>query len=1119
MNPFKKLALTFTAALTLLAGDAMAQCGGKTVYVQIPTEGSWSKTSINILWEGNIRPSVTATAEGTQFVRFTFPTSVPNDGSGKTFSLSMKSTQIDEGNRWIASGSRYNITGNRPTDAQGISCSSFGTGSTLYIYPNPTSATTTVVRTDPPNARYFYFLPPNDKDWILNAPYLWEGNVSTKLEVDPDRCGWYRKVYFSTPPSDNEALILQTPKDAAASSKNKIGVYGMAEDPVDWVDGIPTPIKLKSKFDEVLNCNGCGGDLFFVAEGDKMGWSKTDPMIDERNRCSYGFAARIYDTDAIANTSFFDYDCLSGNSAGTASSIGGGSGDGSGILTGIVKTELSNGKIQWQGTSKSTTSCSGLDDGWTDVNFEKAFKSTPGSNVVRCYDMPFQRTRDNLWEFDSNKLCSDGTIDLDGTCTATRGKFLGGFFPPELQSRGEGDYSQCPNCDKKRAAQGWVELKLDDATKEPAISKWCYDRGYLGPSSVTGVGLASSEASRVCTGGAFKDGDFRNGDVPNPSFLTGTSIWQWDDSRDDRIASGLIGTGPVITSTDGWSNRTMLKNGLFCFESAPALFTYEKGQEFFFSGDDDIWVFINNKLELDLGGTHLAAPGYISLDNLKNSTLVEGERYPINIFFCDRRTTMSNIRIKTNLYFAQETGLSLATKDPSVKGDVCLKRSGGGSCADVTGGISGESLSCGTDINSGLEYYLRNRAGTSGDDLGSIGLPGSKGIRLNSSNEDCVAGNVDSEGNAYILCYGGIKIYNRLGKVQVLTDEIADLAGTWQVWVTHNEDPHPTLKVSEFTKMVKVQVVWGEVRTDGGKLMDNLHPTNSACVAAGETVKIGFAAAEPTADNKFYVLMDSKGGSPGQSFSIAPTSLTAPSVAGSSLTLCYDADCSTPVAGTSFSIPRIGQPSEGLLVLYAKGNFEAAGDAEYAVKVQGSSPEFKLKVYQPRGLFLQQAATGKEICLREGITDNTCTALTAAAVPVCGVELVSFISYSLAVPEVGNVPLDAENPDCVWFGPAQGVCYSGIALNSGVVSVNEEAIPEYLKILGFEIYASVPNYTPLNVSNTEPITPIVKILPVFRSQEPAYYNLKGEPLGKQKPKKTGVYIIRQNGVSKVEVVK
>ena len=45
-------------------------------------------------------------------------------------------------------------------------------------------------------------------------------------------------------------------------------------------------------------------------------------------------------------------------------------------------------------------------------------------------------------------------------------------------------------------------------------------------------------------------------------------------------------------------------------------FKYHPGDVFTFIGDDDIWVFIDNKLALDLGGTHNEVTGQVMLDTL-----------------------------------------------------------------------------------------------------------------------------------------------------------------------------------------------------------------------------------------------------------------------------------------------------------------------------------------------------------------------------------------------------------------------------------------------------------------------------------------------------------------------
>ena len=45
-------------------------------------------------------------------------------------------------------------------------------------------------------------------------------------------------------------------------------------------------------------------------------------------------------------------------------------------------------------------------------------------------------------------------------------------------------------------------------------------------------------------------------------------------------------------------------------------FEYQGGESYYFKGDDDVWVFINGKLALDLGGTHRAIGKEINLDTL-----------------------------------------------------------------------------------------------------------------------------------------------------------------------------------------------------------------------------------------------------------------------------------------------------------------------------------------------------------------------------------------------------------------------------------------------------------------------------------------------------------------------
>ena len=77
-------------------------------------------------------------------------------------------------------------------------------------------------------------------------------------------------------------------------------------------------------------------------------------------------------------------------------------------------------------------------------------------------------------------------------------------------------------------------------------------------------------------------------------------------------------------------------------------FTYQPGQTFHCTADDDMWVYINNQLVVDLGGVHSPVSGSVALDTLG---LTPGNTYDFDLYFAERNTVSSSFHIQTSIAF------------------------------------------------------------------------------------------------------------------------------------------------------------------------------------------------------------------------------------------------------------------------------------------------------------------------------------------------------------------------------------------------------------------------------------------------------------------------------------
>lgn len=94
-------------------------------------------------------------------------------------------------------------------------------------------------------------------------------------------------------------------------------------------------------------------------------------------------------------------------------------------------------------------------------------------------------------------------------------------------------------------------------------------------------------------------------------------------------------------------NFTLKGEAQFIYRNADNLY-------FTFSGDDDVYLFINNKLALDIGGSHWPVEKTVNLNDLSAEYgLEEGQVATFTFFYMERCADASNFSIKTNIELAQ----------------------------------------------------------------------------------------------------------------------------------------------------------------------------------------------------------------------------------------------------------------------------------------------------------------------------------------------------------------------------------------------------------------------------------------------------------------------------------
>lgn len=137
----------------------------------------------------------------------------------------------------------------------------------------------------------------------------------------------------------------------------------------------------------------------------------------------------------------------------------------------------------------------------------------------------------------------------------------------------------------------------------------------------------------------------------------------------DALGWVALGQEPLRGANDG-------KQHNFSFTSEARYWFQYKGNEVLtFRGDDDVWVFINGHLALDLGGVHGAEDGSVNLKSQESALgLHVGGIYEAVVWQAERHTVASSYKLTLNNFEAKRSVCKNLCGDGIVEtdqGEVC----------------------------------------------------------------------------------------------------------------------------------------------------------------------------------------------------------------------------------------------------------------------------------------------------------------------------------------------------------------------------------------------------------------------------------------------------------------
>jgi len=170
----------------------------------------------------------------------------------------------------------------------------------------------------------------------------------------------------------------------------------------------------------------------------------------------------------------------------------------------------------------------------------------------------------------------------------------------------------------------------------------CFNDNAIVTSALGGDGKPVYAGGSLSTHGATAFNQWYN-DAPGVNVSAPLTITLDDTGHPGTYTYANDSFFPIDGALMG--NQGDPHNYAFTFE-LHTIFGYNPGQTFSFTGDDDVFVYINGVKVIDLGGVHGAETASVNLDTLG---LTSGNNYNLDVFFAERHTVASSFRIDTSI--------------------------------------------------------------------------------------------------------------------------------------------------------------------------------------------------------------------------------------------------------------------------------------------------------------------------------------------------------------------------------------------------------------------------------------------------------------------------------------